>query len=237
MPDPDPVEPAQSAPPQAERPSTPGTTEFAQAIGGGRGLFDSAVPATVFVLVRLATGELTPALVAALAVGGAIVALRLVRGEPLQQALSGFFGLAIAVAFARYTGTGEGFFLPGILITGGMGLAFLLSLGLGQPAVAVALAAYDERYARWREHPPLRRACVIATAVWAATFFIRAGVASYVYNLDGDKAGTLLVVINLVKWPLILGAALLTVVLVRRAGHPEEQAGEPSLTPPAQGPA
>ena len=201
---------------------TPKTTDLAQAIGGGRGLLDSALPATVFVVVRLVTGELNPAILTALGVGIALVVLRRMRGEPLQQAGSGFFGLAIAVAFARFTGTGEGFFLPGIVITGGMGVAFLVSLGLGRPAVALALAAYDERYARWREHPPLRQACVIATAVWAVTFFIRAGFAGYLYSLEGDKPGTLLVAIQVVKWPLILGAALLTVILVRRAGAPAE---------------
>ena len=199
-------------------------TTFVDALGGGRGLFDSAVPATVFVVARLITGNLTTAVVIAVAAGLLIIAVRRLRGQPLQQAASGFFGLAIAVVVARATGKGEGFFLPGIVITAGMGVGFVLSLLAGRPAVGAALAAYDEKYAGWRDHPPLYRAARVCTAVWAVTFFIRAGIATVVYNRPGDNDGLLLIVVNAVKWPLIIGAALLTVRMVRRAGLPEAEA-------------
>ena len=201
---------------------------FAEAMGGGRGLLDSALPATVFVLVRLITDDLTSAIVVSLLSGLALLALRVRRGEPLQQVGSGFFGLVLAVLVARATGTGEGFFLPGILTTAGTGVFFLGSLLLGRPAVGLALAAYDPRYAAWREHPGLRRACTVATAVWAVTFFVRAGVATWVYRLEGERDGLLLVVVNAVKWPLILGAALLTVVLVKRSGYRREELPDPA---------
>ena len=200
------------------------TATFVDALGGGRGLFDSAVPATVFVVARLISGSLTTAVVVAVTAGLLIVVLRRLRGEPLQQAASGFFGLAIAVVVAKLTGKGEGFFLPGIVLTGGMGVGFVLSLLAGKPAVGGALAAYDPKYAGWKDHPPLLRAARICTAVWATTFFIRAGVAAYVYSREGDNDGLLLIVVNAVKWPLIVGAALLTVSMVRRAGLPEEPA-------------
>ncbi len=200
-----------------EREVTP--SAFVDAFGGVRGLVDSALPATVFVLVRLVT-DLDAALYAAIATGVAVVALRALRGESLQQALSGFLGLAVAVLFARSTGSGEGFFLPGILTTGFTGVLFVVSLLAGRPAVGLALAAFDAKYAAWRQHPPLLRACRIATALWAVTFFVRAGVAYSVYSRPGDADGTLLIVINVVKWPLIVLAAVVTVGLVRRAGAP-----------------
>jgi hypothetical protein len=203
-------------------------TTFVDALGGGRGLFDSAVPATVFVLARLVSGSLTTAVIVAVVSGLLIIALRRLRGQPMAQAASGFFGLAIAVVVARATGKGEGFFLPGIVITGGMGVGFVISLLAGRPAVGAALAAYDEKYAGWRDHPPLYRAARICTAVWAVTFFIRAGIASLVYNLPGDNDGLLLITVNVVKWPLIIGAAVLTVVMVRRAGLPEAEANAAS---------
>ena len=214
--------------PQDRRDDAPSVSAFADALGGGRGLLDSALPATVFVLVRLATDDLTRAVVVALLTGVALLGLRLRRGEPLQQVGSGFFGLVLAVLVARATGTGEGFFLPGILTTAGTGVFFLGSLLLGRPAVGLALAAYDPRYAAWREHPGLRRACTVATAVWAVTFFVRAGVATWVYRLEGERDGLLLVVVNAVKWPLILGAALLTVVLVKRSGYRREELPDPA---------
>jgi hypothetical protein len=198
-----------------------------EAMGGTRGLIDSAVPATVFVLARLVTGSLTTAIVVSLLSGVLLLGLRLRRGEPLQHVGSGFFGLVVAVLVARVTGTGKGFFLPGILTTALTGVAFVVSLALRRPAVGLALAAYDARYRGWAEHPALRRACTIATAFWAGTFFVRAGVAYWVYSLPGDRDGLLLVVINAVKWPLIVAAAVLTVVLVRRSGYSRELPADP----------
>ena len=202
------------------RPPGVPTGALAASLGGGRGLLESVLPATVFVLVRLGTDRLGPAMTVALLTGLVLLGLRARRGGSLQQVGSGLFALVLAVVVARATGKGEGFFLPGILTTAGTGVLFVGSLLLRRPAVGVALAAYDAKYAGWAEHPGLRRACALATAAWAVTFFVRAGVAYAVYRLPGDDDGLLLVVVNVVKWPLIAGAALLTVLLVRRSGYP-----------------
>lgn len=208
-------------------PRTVDSSSMLAQMGGLRGLLDSALPATVFVLANLVgDGDLTVPIALSLLTGLAVVAVRRGRGEPVQQAFSGFFGLAIAVVFARATGTGEGFFLPGIVSTALTGVAFLVSLLIGKPAVAYALTAYDPRYAAWKVHAPLRRACRLATAFWTVTFFIRAGVATFVYTREGDNDGLLLLVVNAVKWPLIVGAVVLTVVLVRRAGLPAQEPDE-----------
>lgn len=208
----------------AERPAAPATSTFVDVFGGPRGLLESALPATVFVLVRMAADSLLVAGALALLSGVVLLVLRLRRGESLQQVGSGFFGLVIAVLVSRATGTGEGFFLPGIVTTALSGVGFFASLAFRTPAVGLALQAYDPRY-NWRTHEGLRHACTVATAVWGATFLVRAGVATYVYRLDGDNDGLLFVVINVVKWSLIAGAALVTVVLVKRSGFVREEPG------------
>ena len=200
------------------RPEAPTAGTFAEAVGGVRGAIDSAVPATAFVVTRIVTDSLNTAIVVALLAGVALIGLRTRRGEPLTQVWSGFFGLVVAVVFARATGTGEGFFLPGILTTGATGVVFLGSLLVGKPLVGVLLAAFDDRYAGWRDHPGLFRACRLATAVWTVTFFVRAGIAGWLYAQPGDNDGTLFLVINVVKWTCIAVAALASVVLVRRSG-------------------
>ena len=221
--------------PRPTEPRAVDTESLLAQMGGLRGLLDSALPATVFVLANLVgDGDLTIPIVLSLVAGLLVVVLRRARGESVQQAFSGFFGLAIAVLFARATGTGEGFFLPGIISTALTGVAFLVSLLLGKPAVAYALTAYDPRYAAWKVHEPLRRACQVATAFWTFTFFVRAGVAYFVYTRDGDNDGLLLIVVNAVKWPLIVGAVVLTVVLVKRAGLPAEEPDEEPAEVPQQ---
>lgn len=196
--------------------------DFVSLIGGWRGAVDGALPATAFVVTRIVSGGmLVPALVA-IVVGLAVVGLRRLHGLSLLQAWGGFLALAVAILVARATGKGEGFFLPGIIGTATAGAVFAGSLVTGRPAVGTALASYDVKYARWREHEPLRRACSVTTAVWALTFFVRASVSTWIYRQPGDASGKLLVVSNLVKWPLIAGAALLTLALVRRAGPPPD---------------
>lgn len=190
-----------------------------QSIGGARGLVDSAVPATVFVLVNLVLDDLWASAGVAVGAGLLLGLLRVSRGETLLQVGSGFFGLVLALGVALVTGSGEGFFLLGIISVFASGIAFAGSLVVRRPAVGVGLALFDPRYAAWREHPGLLRACQVATAFWAFTFFVRGTVATYVYQLDGDNDGALLIVINAVKWPLIATAALLTLFLVRRSGY------------------
>lgn len=211
------------------RPDPLSTQSLLAVFGGVQGLLDSSVPATVFVAARFVT-SLNGAIAAAVVAGLLVVALRSVRGEPLQQAFSGFFGLVLAVLIARSTGSGKGFFLPGILITAGSGVAFGVSLLAGRPVVALGLAAVDPRYRAWREHAPLRRACVLATGIWTVSFLLRAAVATTVLLLVGDRSTdnlVVLVVINVVKWPLIIGSALATVALVRRVEVPEPAPTEP----------
>jgi hypothetical protein len=199
------------------------TKALLSAFGGAKGLFDSSVPITVFVVARFFVDTLNPAIVAAVAAGLVIVAIRKVRGESLQQAFSGFFGLLIAVLIARATGNGKDIFWVGIAITGLSGVAFGISLLAGKPAVALGLSALNPRYAVWPTHEKLRRACVISTAVWMTSFLIRAAVATTVVLTVSDSAKDnllILIVINGVKWPLIVGSALLTVALVKKADVP-----------------
>jgi len=207
----------------AQRELTTGT--LLQQFGGWKGMLEGGLPATVFVVARFFF-SLNASIAAAVVAGLLAVVVRRVQGETLQHAFSGFVGLVIAVLIVRTTGTGKGIFLPGIFLTAGIGVAFTLSLLARRPAIAMGLAAADPKYAVWRTHEPLRRACTVATAVWAASFFVRAGVATTVYLAYGDRPRDNLmiyVVINAVKWPLIIGSALLTVALVRRAGLPAEE--------------
>ncbi len=221
MPDPRPETPGGAGAHEHVSDAVPAAT-FIEQFGGIRGLIDGSLPGFVFVLVRIATSSLNIALIAALALGAGLLVLRRLRGEPLQQVGAGFVGVLLAVLVARVTGSGEGYFLPGIITTALTGVGFVVSLVVHRPAVGLALAAYDRKYAGYREHDRLRRAVTWATAVWAVTFFIRAGVAAYVYSLPGDSDGLLLIVINAVKWPLMAGAALLTVLLVRRSGYSDD---------------
>ncbi len=193
-----------------------------EALGGKRGLIDSGLPAVVFVLVNsvvqaFSTREnaLNAAMASAIAVGLLVIVLRLVREETLQQAISGFLGLAIAVFFARRSGEARGFFLPGIFINIAYGLVFLGSAVIGRPLVGAIYAAIDGLDKRWREDPPLRRIFAVATVGWSMVFASRAVVQGVLYLMD--RPGLLAAARLLMGWPLTIAAVALTVAYVKRA--------------------
>jgi hypothetical protein len=209
-------------PSEAEKPAELSAAMLLDVFGGARGLIDSSVPTLVFLVAEF-FASLNVSIALAVVSGVAVVALRKSRGQSLQQAFQGFFGLLLAVVIVKTTGSGKGILLPGILITAGTGVAFLVSMLVRQPLIAIGLEAIDPRYKVWRTHALLRRACFVATAVWTVSFFIRASVATTVYlSVGSDASDNVLVyvVINAVKWPLIIGSALYTVALVKAADVP-----------------
>lgn len=193
-----------------------------EALGGKRGLIDSGLPAVVFVLVNSVVqafssrdAALNAALASAVGVGVLVIVLRLVRKETLQQAISGFLGLAIAVFFARRSGEARGFFLPGIFINIAYGLVFLGSALIGRPLVGAIYAAIDGLDKRWREDPRLKRIFAVTTVGWSLVFASRAVVQGVLYAMD--RPGLLAAARLLMGWPLTIGAVALTVAYVKRA--------------------
>lgn len=194
-------------------------TMLAEAIGGPRGLIDSGLPAIVFVVTD-ALGGLTPAIIAAIAVGLVLVVVRLYRKETLQQAIAGFFGVALAAFVAARTGHASGFFLPGILYQALLAVLAVVSLVIGRPYVGYVLGAMDPKYAHWRSSAPLRRAMAFATAMWGGIFAVRAVVQFILYQ--DDRVGWLATARIAMGWPLFAVGLAATYWLARRA-HPDPE--------------
>ncbi len=211
-----------TAPPAgtSPRPAAP-ATGLPPALGGARGLIDGGLPPLVFVAVNAVAGAQTTrpaalgaAIGAAAAAGLGIVVLRLIRREPLRQALGGLAGLTVAVAFAATSGEARGFFLPGILVDAAYGLVFAGSALLGYPLVGTLYGLLYRR-SDWRDDARLRRLFVIATFGWSAVFAVRAGVQAFLYR--EDLPGLLAAGKLLLGWPLTIAAVALTRAAVRRA--------------------
>jgi hypothetical protein len=116
--------------------------ELREAVGGVRGIVDSGLASTAFLLVYLVSGRrLVPALVAALATTVAVLVLRMVRHEPVRQALTGVFVVAVSAAIAMVTGRAANFYVVGIAVQVAYGVAYLVSLVIGWPLLGVVLAS------------------------------------------------------------------------------------------------
>ena len=223
MPDAAPPSPPPAASPVAgDTPQRPAQPALVEALGGKRGLIDSGLPAVVFVFVNSVVTALADrdtglraALVAAVVSGLGVVVLRIVRKETLQQAISGFLGLGLAVFFAARSGEARGFFLPGIWINVVYGLVFLGSALVGRPLVGAIYAAVEGMGSAWRQDPRLRRVFALASVFWALVFGARAVVQGTLYVLD--RPGLLAAARLLMGWPLTIAAVALTLAVVKRA--------------------
>ena len=223
---PDAAPPPSSSPSPTPAPSPPeqrpAQSALVESLGGKRGLIDSGLPAVVFVFVNSVVTALADrdtglraALVAAVLTGLGVVVLRVARKETLQQAVSGFLGLGLAVFFAARSGEARGFFLPGIWINVAYGLVFLGSALVGRPLVGAIYAAVEGLGTAWREDARLRRVFALASVFWALVFGSRAAVQGTLYVLD--RPGLLAAARLLMGWPLTIAAVALTIALVKRA--------------------
>jgi uncharacterized protein DUF3159 len=105
-------------------------------LGGWRGMIDAAVPTIAFIVANAVAG-LWAGIWAALGCALVIFVLRLVRRESVQQAVSGLFGVGIAVAIAAVSGQARDFFVLGIVRNAGIGLVLVLSVLVRWPLVGV----------------------------------------------------------------------------------------------------
>jgi hypothetical protein len=154
--------------------------DLGELIGGRRGVIDASVPGITLVIVDT-FASLMWAIAVSLAAAVVLAAIRAIRHEPLRQTAMGLLGLAGAAALAAFTGQAKEYFLPGILINAGYAVLAVGSIVVDRPALGYVAAMLDRGYGHWQQHPPLRRAATLATAMWAAVFGLRALVQGYLY--------------------------------------------------------
>ena len=179
------------------------------AFGGKAGLIDAGLPGVLFVLAYTFSGrDLRLALIIALASAASLSVLRLVQGQSLQYALSGFFGVGIAAFIASRTGRAEDFYLPGLFYNAGYALAFVISIAVRWPVIGVMLALITQAGMGWRKDPVLARAYTRASWIWVAMFVIRLAVQLPLYLIGEDA----LVALGTAR--VALGVPLYLVVLL-----------------------
>lgn len=162
---------------------------------------DSLLP-PVFFLVANGMFGFEQATWSALALAILIGLARLLKRQPVTFALGGLGAALLAILLARFSGSAEGYFLPGILSGAATVLVALLSLVFGRPFVA-----WSSKLARgwpwgWYWHPQVRPAYSEVTVLWLLFFAGRLAL-----QLDLFRAGqaSLLGVVGLLTgWPALI---------------------------------
>ncbi len=194
-------------------------------MGGWSGTVVAAIPPVVFVIANAVSG-LRQAIIAALASGVLVAGYRLARRQPVQQALTGLFSVAVAAAIAARTGQARGFFLLGIAAAFGYAGLFALSLLVRRPLIGVLWEYLDPSPLpagqRWHKLRSLRRGYDIATAAVLAMFLARALVQLSLFK--DNRTGLLAVAKLVMGLPLYLAVVAVVFWVVRRARQPLNRA-------------
>lgn len=214
---------------------------FSDAVGGVRGLVETAAPGIVFVTMWVATSHLGWSLGAACATALVAVVLRLVQRTPLTQALGGLLGIALGVVLAWRSGDAGDFFVPGLWLNAAYLAGVLISILVRWPAVGLVLEAirtgFTAEKARetgtedanplaglsaWRSDPELLQRYTVATWLWVGMFALRLGVQLPLWYFEQvGWLGTARLVLGTPLWGLVLW---LTWTVVRGAHEKDKQA-------------
>lgn len=191
------------------------------AIGGPVGIAESIIPAFAFSVSFAISKSALLSVSVASALALIFIGYRVVKRQPLSQAIAGALGIAFAAFLAlRDGGNAEDFFIPGFITNAVYGAVLLISVLIRFPImgfVAQLLFGFDS----WRKNRTIYRRAQLATLVWVGFFSLRLAVqlplyfAGQVELLAASKV--------ILGAPAYAGLLVLTWVLLRRLSSIEKQ--------------
>ncbi|MEU3192637.1 DUF3159 domain-containing protein, partial [Streptomyces sp. NPDC006992] len=190
-----------------------------EAFGGVRGLVETTVPGLVFIAMYTVNKDIHTAAITALVLSGVMVVFRLLRKDTVKHAFSGIFGVGFGVLFAMMTGNAKDFYLPGMLYTLGLALAYLVTAMAGVPLLGLVLGPVFKENLSWRKRNPGRKkAYTKASYAWG---FILLGKSAVLFPLyfwgETTQFGWVTVIL---KIPPFLLAVYLTWIFLAKAPPP-----------------
>jgi hypothetical protein len=170
----------------ADAPMPTFAEQLSTQLGGWRGMVESAVPVTVFVVVNM-VASLRPAVISSVAVAVAIAVWRLLQRRPVRYAVNGVFGIALGAVIAWRSGDARDFYLPGIFISYGYAALMIISVVVRQPVVGWIWSVIMAGGASgWRSDPRLLRTFTWLTLLWAAVWIIKVSIQAGLYLADQE---------------------------------------------------
>jgi hypothetical protein len=190
-----------------------------EAFGGVRGMVETVLPGLLFVTIFTINKDLKYSAIAAVAVSVVLLAVRLARRDTVKHAFSGVFGVAFGVVFAMITGNAKNFYLPGMLYTLGLGLAYVVTTLAGVPLMGVILGPVFKENLSWRtRNPGRKKAYAKSSWAWGLILLAKCAILFPLYKWgDTTSLGWILIAL---KIPPFLLAVYLTWVFLAKAPAP-----------------
>jgi hypothetical protein len=169
--------------------------------GRWAGLLDSFFPPLVFLILNPLAG-VNIALWGALGVTGLFAIFRILRKENLTYSLGGLGGTLLAAVFVKISGSGAGFFLPGLVSGAVTVILCVISVALNRPLVAWSSFIARRWPPDWYWHPKILPAYNEVTILWAVAFSARLTFEFWLYQQDALGAlGTVRIFLG---WPYLV---------------------------------
>ena len=222
--------------------------QLAQALGGGRGMLEAAIPTIAFTVIFLTVHDLRLAIVVSVGCAGVLLAVRLVQRSTPQFVLNALFGIGIGALFAWRAARGGGdageqalaYFLPGLLYNLGYAALMMFTIAIRWPVVGFIVGSVAGDPTAWHSDRHVVRLCSRLTWLLALPCLARVVVQGPIYlaGKNGwwstDSAVAALGVAKLAMgWPLQVAALAAMVWVLSRNSIPIKP-GEPE--PHLQGP-
>jgi len=192
--------------------------QLSKALGGRRGMVESAVPTIGFTITWLSTRELRLSLSIGIALAVVLLLVRLAQRQSPQFVLNSLVGIGIAAVFALRSGRAEDVFLPGILYNAGYAVAMTISILVRWPVVGLLIGSVSGDPTAWRRDPAIVRLCSRLTWLLVLPCVVRVAV-QYPLYLAGE-VGLLAASKLALGWPLQVSALSAMVWLLARGRTP-----------------
>ncbi|UGY95265.1 DUF3159 domain-containing protein [Streptomyces gobiensis] len=192
---------------------------FLEAFGGTRGMVETTVPGLVFILTYTINRDIHVSAIAALSLSALMALVRLARRDTLKHAFSGVFGVAIGAIFAMVSGDAKNFYLPGMLYTLGLAVAYIVSSAAGFPLLGLILGPVFKENLSWRtRNPGRKKAYTKASYSWGFILLAKSAITFPIYFWgDVTQLGWLRVALGI---PPFLLCVYLTWIFLAKAPPP-----------------
>jgi len=179
-------------------------SQLSKALGGRRGVVESAIPTIVFTVSWIVSHDLRNSLILSIGAAVVLLAARLIQRSSPQFVVNALFGIGIAAVFASRSGEAKDVFLPGILYNGGYSIVLVVSILVGWPVVGFLVGSVTGDPTAWHADKAMVRLCSRLTWLLALPCIVRVIVQYPLWV--GDHVALLGTSKIVLGWPLQLAA-------------------------------
>jgi len=158
--------------------------QLSKALGGPRGIVESAVPTALFTVLFLVTKDIRLSLVVSIGATAVLLLVRVVQRSTTQFVLNALFGIGIGAFFAYRASQSGGseedvaraVFTPGLIYNGVYAVVIVLTIVIGWPIVGFMVGSVMGDPTAWHSDKAMVRLCSQLTWVLAIPCVIRVAV-------------------------------------------------------------